>query len=114
MIGFGHDAKWCLEPLMTRHLTRLAFAALMLLADLGAAAPFAQWLDGRSPSGTPVRIWGEGDEYSASFEAEDGHAVLPDDVGHGYHYARQDEATGALVPTSIPLGGETPDETNAK
>ena len=94
--------------MMTRPLSRLASVALMLLANLCAAAPFAQWLEGRSPSGVPVRVWGEGDEYSASFEAEDGHAVLPDDAGSGYHYARQDEATGALIPTPIPLGDETP------
>ena len=86
---------------------RLATAILVLLADLCVAAPFAQWLDGRSPSGSPVRVWGEGDEFSASFEAEDGHAVLPNDSGTCYFYAQKDETTGALVQTSIPLGDET-------
>ncbi len=85
----------------------LASAALALLADLCVAAPFAQWLDGRSPSGRPVRVWGEGDEYSASFEAEDGHSVLPGDSGPCYFYARKDEASGALVRTAIPLGDES-------
>ena len=70
------------------------------------AAPFAEWLEGRSPSGAAVTIWAEGDEYSASFEAEDGHAVVFDSKSLTYFYAQQD-GDGALVSTGIAVGDET-------
>lgn len=37
--------------------------AVAILSCGATAAPFAEWLEGRSPSGRVVRIWGEGDEY---------------------------------------------------
>ena len=70
------------------------------------AAPFAEWLEGRSPLGAAVRIWAEGDEYSASFEAEDGHAVVFDSKSLTYFYAHQAK-DGSLVSTGIAVGDET-------
>lgn len=88
-----------------------ALAALTIAAAC-PAAPFAKWLHTISPNGAHVKIWGEGDEFSASFEAEDGHAVLFDTNRLCYVYASLDEATGALAPTSFAVGDET-DEARA-
>ena len=84
----------------------------IILSWVATAAPFAEWLEGRSPSGRVVRIWGEGDEYSATFEAEDGHAVLLDNSDLCYYYALKDPVTGALVRTAIPVGDESTDDKN--
>jgi hypothetical protein len=54
-----------------------------------------------------VRVWGEGDEFSARFEAEDGHAAVYDSALRSYAYARKVDATGALVSTGIAVGDET-------
>ena len=92
-----------------RRLTQTVALAL-LLASGSWAAPFAEWLEATSPGGRSVRIWGEGDEYSASFEAEDGHAVLYDSSRHCYVYAAKDETTGALTSVGIAVGDETADD----
>lgn len=80
----------------------LLFAAMAMQC---AAAPFSEWLEGRSPSGKTVRIWATGDEYSASFETTDGHAAVFDSTSLTYFYARQD-GDGALVSTGIAVGDE--------
>ena len=81
--------------------------AALLAAGPVSAAPFANWLDATSPNGAAVRIWGEGDEFSAWFEAEDGHAVVYDAARRGYVYATKDESTGALAATAVVVGEET-------
>lgn len=92
------------------HILLGLVAILATCPCVAFAAPFAQWLDAHSPAGRSVRIWGEGDEYSASFEAEDGHAVVQDASSRFYYYARKDIASGALVRTDIPVGDESPDD----
>ena len=87
-------------------ISRVTAMMSMCLVMQCIAAPFAEWLDGRSPSGRAVRIWAVGDEYSASFEAEDGHAVVFDSKALTYFYARQN-GDGALVSTGIAVGDET-------
>ena len=49
-------------------------ALFLLLPLLAYAAPFAEWIDVPVPGGGSVRVWGEGDEYDAYFETEDGTA----------------------------------------
>ena len=92
-------------------MKRLPMFLLMVVATLlvtvsAVAAPFAQWLTVHLEDGRSVRIWGEGDEYSAHFESEDGHAVVYDGELGSYVYAEKDAATGALVPTGIRVGDE--------
>ena len=89
------------------HSASAAAVAAALAAFCAWAAPFAEWLDATSPGGRPVRVWGEGDEFSARFEAEDGHAAVYDSALRSYAYARKDDATGALVSTGIAVGDET-------
>ena len=80
----------------------LVLAAVAVWAGQSAeAAPFAKWFSHTLADGRTVRIWGEGDEYSASFEAADGHAALYDDSRRCYVYAAKDEATGALTSVGI-------------
>ena len=88
----------------------LVVTLALLLVTGSEAAPFAEWLETTSPGGRPVRIWGEGDEFSAAFEAEDGHAALYDSTRRCYVYAVKDAATGALISTGIAVGDETPDD----
>ncbi len=71
------------------------------------AAPFAQWFDMRQANGTIVRVWGEGNDFSAIFESEDGHTVKFHPNLNSYVYVTKDEATGALVLTDIIVGKET-------
>ena len=89
------------------HSASAAAVAVAFVAACAWAAPFAEWLDVTSPGGRAVRIWGEGDEFSARFEAEDGHAVVFDASLRSYAYARKDETTGALVSTGVAVGDET-------
>ena len=87
---------------------RLAISLLvsMFSAESVKAAPFAKWITVPLEGGRTVRIWGEGDEFSAHFESEDGYALVYDDSLRGYTYARKDPQTGALVSTGIKLGDE--------
>ena len=91
-------------------LAKPIFVAIAWCAMAGSlwGAPFAQWIATKSPRGVPIRIWGQGDEYSAHFETEDGHAVVYDSLIKAYAYARKDATTGALVTTGIAVGDETP------
>lgn len=68
-----------------------------------SAAPFAEWLDVSVRTGGTVRLWGEGDEYSASFETESGYAVRFDPSRLAYFYLVQ-EADGSLVFSDLELG----------
>jgi len=88
-------------------LAALAAALLSLACASACAAPFAQWFDCEAPGGGTVRVWGRGDEYSAVFEAEDGHTVVRPAPGAPWQYAFKDQATGALVPSGIVVGCET-------
>ena len=83
-----------------------AVAALLSFCLPAAAAPFAEWLEVPVPGGGTVRIWGEGDEYDAWFETEDGHALRVNDAAGRYEYVDVDPATGAYVGTGVLLGDE--------
>ena len=87
-------------------LARALAISVITLTFSASAAPFAEWFFGTSPNGVRVRVWGEGDEYSIRYEAEDGHAVVKDATTRTYFYARQ-EQDGALVSTGIAVGDET-------
>ena len=90
-------------------LMRLAAYVLsMMLCGMARTygAPFSQWFTIPLHDGRNVRIWGEGDEYSAHFESEDGHAVIFDRNIGGYVYVEKDDDTGALLTTDICLGDE--------
>ena len=98
-------------------MTQPTFSALLALlaaALQAAAAPFAQWFDDVQPDGTVVRIWGEGNDFTARFEAGDGHALVYDPAARRYFYADRDEETGALFSTGVPLGGEAGHEAEIK
>ena len=85
--------------------TLIASVSSLVVCFTVSAAPFARWLEVQTASGEKVRIWAEGDEYSASFETEDGRSVVFDQARKAYVYVDQD-ADGALVPTDIALGEE--------
>jgi len=67
------------------------------------AAPFAEWFEEHTSFGTTVRVWGEGDEYSAVFETEAGYTILYDPTRKAYFYAVQ-EADGSLAMSDLELG----------
>lgn len=89
-----------------RPFVAAALAALVLSPVFSTAAPFAEWLEVPVPGGGTVRIWGEGDEYDAWFETEDGHALRVNDAAGRYEYVDVDPATGAYVGTGVLLGDE--------
>ncbi len=84
----------------------LAAVGSVLLVHGVWAAPFAGWFDDVQPDGTVVRIWGEGNEYSARFESEAGLSLVLNREAGRYEYADRDEATGALVGIGVFLGEE--------
>ena len=87
-------------------MKKLSILFLGLFAAVSLwAAPFAQWFDFPGAGGKTYRIYGEGDEYSAWFEAEDGHAVWYSETLHGYEYQRK-LADGSFVGTGILVGAE--------
>jgi len=82
---------------------KIILIGLTALVFNAVAAPFAEWFDVHTSSGTTVRVWGEGDEYSAAFESEAGYTILYDSSRKAYFYAVQ-EADGSLVISELELG----------
>ena len=82
-----------------------SFLLGLLLAGKLLAAPFAEWFQVDTPSGG-ARIWGEGDEFSAVFESEDGRTLVFSRARRAYVYADKDWKTGALKETDVELGRE--------
>ena len=80
------------------------FLGLLAAATL-SAAPFARWFDFPGAGGKTYPIYGEGDEFTAWFEAEDGHAVGFNEAQKAYEYLRP-QADGSLVGTGILVGDE--------
>ena len=85
-------------------------ALFLLLPLLACAAPFAEWLQVPVPGGGTVAIWGEGDEYDAYFETEDGHALRSNFATGRYEYVTRDEGTKAYAGTGVFLGDEAGNE----
>ena len=78
------------------------FAAVLLsLAGTLAAAPFDEQIAFKQPDGTLIQLHGWGDEFSAIFETQDGYTVVFDQGNQAYCFARQNEATGALVSLGV-------------
>lgn len=77
----------------------------MLFAAVSSAAPFARWFESVTPDGRTIRVYGEGDEFSAWFESEDGHAVRYSFALDGYEYLRR-QSDGSLTGTGITVGAE--------
>ena len=80
------------------------FLGLLAAATL-SAAPFARWFDFPGAGGKTYPIYGEGDEFTAWFEAEDGHAVGFNDAAKAYEYLKP-QADGSLIGTGILVGDE--------
>jgi M6 family metalloprotease-like protein len=86
------------------------FAAITILAlsHCAWAAPFAKRITYTQPNGTPVELWGEGNEFVAVFETLDGYTVVFDENQLAYCYAqvapdgRQMVSTGVQVPVADP------------
>jgi M6 family metalloprotease-like protein/uncharacterized repeat protein (TIGR01451 family) len=78
------------------------FAAVLLsLAGTLSAAPFDQQITFKQPDGTMIQLHGWGDEFSAIFETQDGYTVVFDQANQAYCFARQNEASGALVSLGV-------------
>ena len=69
---------------------RLAAVALLLVCCRLAApaAPFAEKISFTQPDGTPIVLWGQGDEFYAVFETLDGYTVLFNPQTKAYDYAK--------------------------
>lgn len=105
-ISAGHVSN-ILSLVTEFRLIKSVLAAMLLLCSvtMSQAAPFAEWIDYQVPGGAVVSIWGEVDEYSASFEAKDGHAIIWNTEALRYEYAVSDESA-ALVGSGIFPGDE--------
>ena len=71
------------------------FLGIVFLSSVVAnAAPFAKWFDHVRADGSTMRIWGEGDEYTAHFEDEAGRNLVYNPELGDYEYAdREDDET---------------------
>ncbi|MBR1835869.1 MAG: M6 family metalloprotease domain-containing protein [Kiritimatiellae bacterium] len=72
---------------------RTGLAVALSTAASAFAAPFDKWFEHRAPDGRIQRIHGEGDEYGARFEDEEGRNLVYDPATGAYEYAEpEDEA----------------------
>lgn len=88
-------------------LRSLLFAFSLAVWVPVGAAPFARWFEHTQANGDVVRVYGRGDEFSARFEASDGHAVLYNCETGSYEYAVRDGNSGALALSGIVVGRES-------
>lgn len=51
------------------------------------AAPFAKSISFTQPDGSQIELWGQGDEFQATFETLDGYTVTFDSLSQSYQYA---------------------------
>ena len=85
----------------------LGLLALMLASQL-CGAPFARFVDFTQPDGTRIKLWGEGDEFSAVFETQDGYTVIFDPAAKAYAYASLSADGNTLVATPLQVGAGDP------
>jgi M6 family metalloprotease-like protein len=92
-----------------KNLRRLfvSLAVVFLFRGAALAAPFAENISFTQPDGTPIVLWGEGDEFYAVFETPAGYTVVHDPKLKGYCYAKASAAGDALVSTGILVGKGT-------
>lgn len=83
--------------------------ALLGSALTGQASPFAKIIPFIQPDGTPIQIWGRGDEFHAIFETLDGFSVIYDQALRGYCLARL-SADGNALESTGQLVGQTSGE----
>lgn len=93
-----------------RMIGRLGFVILALAAVLATgpglqAAPFAQKISFTQPDGTPIELWGQGDEFYATFETLDGYTVVFDQARKAYCFAELSADDGELVSTGVSVSG---------
>ncbi len=98
-----------------RGLARLCwhiFTAAMLLQLVVCwpclGSPFKKQFRYTQPDGTTIRLWGQGDEFSAVFETLDGYTLVFVPETRAYCYARLSADGTALESTGAPVGRETP------
>jgi M6 family metalloprotease-like protein len=90
--------------------TVITLLSLLLLAVAATAAPFRKNIEFRQPNGAMLVLWGEGDEFHATFETLDGYTVVFDETLAGYCYATlapgdpQLASTGVLADSPAPAG----------
>jgi M6 family metalloprotease-like protein len=87
-------------------IARWRFIVLVLTAALAAgsglqAAPFAKTISFIQPDGTPIELWGRGDEFYANFETLDGYTVVFDQSLKAYCYAEPSADKSRLVSTGL-------------
>jgi M6 family metalloprotease-like protein len=89
-----------------------ALAGLVLLfgTQVGAAPISGGICQVQQPDGTLLEVRAWGDEFHRTLESLDGYTVVRDAGSGQYCYAVHDAASGALVPTTIPLGSPRRDE----
>jgi M6 family metalloprotease-like protein len=91
--------EWCR---IGRGLSVLAALAVLVAAAPGLqAAPFAQTISFTQPDGTPIELWGQGDEFYANFETLDGYTVVFDKALKAYCYAELAADESQLVSTGV-------------
>ncbi len=86
-----------------------ALLALLGSSLTGQSSPFARIIPFIQPDGTPIQIWGRGDEFHAIFETLDGFSVIYDPARRGYCLARL-SADGNALESTGQLVGQTSGE----
>lgn len=92
----------------------LSIFALCLYPFLLQAAPFAKHITFTQPDGTPITLWGRGDEFYAEFETLDGYSVVFDPSAKAYVYARLSADGSTLESSGLQVGQVKPATVNLK
>ncbi len=90
----------------------LATVALVALGQALLAAPFSKQISFKQPDGTLIRIFGQGDEFYATFETLDGYSVAFDTALRGYCYADLSADGSELLSTGVLVDGPVPRPAN--
>jgi M6 family metalloprotease-like protein len=79
----------------------VAVAVLLAAATGLRAAPFAKTISFTQPDGTPIELWGQGDEFYANFETLDGYTVVFDHALKAYCFAELAADESQLISTGV-------------
>ena len=87
----------------------LGVAALLVFCGLTVlGSPFAKRIPFTQPDGTPITLWGQGDEFYAIFETLDGYTVTFNQQSKAYEYVELSADGDRLVATGVAVGQGDP------
>ena len=83
-------------------------ALLMVCCTTVLASPFAKRVPFTQPDGTPITLWGQGDEFYAVFETLDGYTVVFSQQTRAYEYMQLSTDGEQFISTGVAVGQGDP------